>query len=42
MDVASNYALVGRAPRHTVVVVFLCMRVCVSAETFPELVLHVH
>ena len=32
-----NYASVGGAPRHTVVVV--C--VCVSAESFPELVLRV-
>ena len=29
-----GYALVGRAQRHTVVVV--CVHVCVSAENFPN------
>ena len=40
VHVSDSYdASVGGAPRYTVVVMCLC--VCVSAESFPELVLHI-
>ena len=41
MENTVYYASVGGAPRHTVVVVCLCVFVCVSAESFPELILRV-